>query len=267
MNLTKLFAKYIKEPEADKAHAELSASGSERWLKCPASVSLSRGIEKTDSQAGITGTNAHMLLQFLLENERPIQLLGTSAAKAFKVHIGFSKEQLNSVLVAARYIWQLQRQTPIPQLFIEQKMKLDGVGFGTADVILYQPFGLLHIIDFKNGKYKVEPEDNTQGLYYAVAAADKFGWDFSDVWITIIQPNATHKLGPIRTWKTTPERLERAQRMFIIGAARTRMQNPPAIPDHKYCWFCSARPVCPAQMQEKEMKIMSRFSKQDDVHL
>lgn len=259
-----LFKCYMKVKSPKKAHAVLSASGSERWLGCPASVSLSVGQPNEDNEYGIAGTNAHTLLQFILENENWKKLLASPDARAFKKFIDYSQDQLDAVLQAVHFIqseYKRMHQTTglEPEMHVEQKVHLKGVGFGTSDVMLYQPFGLLHVIDYKNGKYKVTPEDNTQGLYYGVAAADKFGWDFREIWITIIQPNGGGE--SIKTWKTTPERLEKAKLMFLRGAARTKMKNPPVIPNHKYCWFCPARPVCPAQMKEKETKMVSRFNR------
>lgn len=261
-----LFSRYMKVKDPKKAHAVLSASGSERWLGCPASVQLSIGQPNVDNEHGIAGTNAHTLLQFILENDNWRKLLKLPEAKAFKEFIDYSEDQHTAVMLAYDYV--LIQKTKIwmatgvvPEMYIEQKVKLDGVGFGTSDVMLYQPFGLLHIMDYKNGKYKVEPENNTQGLYYGVAAADLFGWDYREIWITIIQPNAPHKDGPIRTWKTTPERIEKAKLMFTRGAKRTKEANPAIVPNHKYCWFCPARPVCPAQMEVKSKKLIERFTR------
>lgn len=261
-NTKAIFARYMKTEDSKTAHAVLSASGSARWLGCPASIQLSKGKPQIEHESAGIGTNAHTLLQFILENSNWKHLLFSEASHKFRTHINFSTEQLEAVLVAVRYIVNEQAMMSKrnqAQLLVEQKLKLDGVGFGTSDVILYQPFGLLHIMDYKNGKYAVDPKDNTQGLYYAVAAADKFGWDFKDVWITIIQPNIPGKA--IKTWKTTPERLEKAKLMFERGAALTRKKNPAVVPNHKYCWFCPARPSCPAQMKERESKIIGRFER------
>jgi Protein of unknown function (DUF2800) len=260
-----IFDQYIKKEEHD-AHATLSASGSKRWLGCPGSIRLSDGIPSVDTEASIDGTNAHTLLQFILENYSSWErLLTKPEAKHFKHHIGYSEQQLKSVLVAARFVWaELARLRSLtgrqPELFTEQKLELNGVGFGTSDIIIYQLFGLLHVIDYKNGCWPVDPVDNTQGLYYACAAADRFGWDFSRVHITIIQPNlARGKV--INTWKTTPERLEEAGECFRKGAALTRKRNAPLIPHHDYCWFCPARPKCPKVMKQREGKIMGRFER------
>lgn len=255
-----LFKRYMKVKDPLKAHAVLSASGSERWLGCPGSIKLSEGIPPVDNEHSIAGTHTHTLLQFMLENMQFEVLLNQVAAKSFKDHIDYTRGKHESALFAANYVArEKKRMGPKTELLVEQKLELEGVGFGTADIILYQPFGLLHIMDYKNGVSPVEPEENHQGLYYAYAAAEKFGWDFREVWITIIQPNAIHKKGPIRTWKTTSERLELAGMKFRLGAKKTKDPKAPLVIDSKWCYFCPAKMVCPKQNKKKETKVMGRF--------
>jgi len=265
--LKTLFKRYMKEKDVAKDHAVLSASGSERWLGCPGSIRESKGVVTVDGEWSIAGTHAHTLLQFILENPSDWkQLLSSKESEAFKKFISFSKEQLHSVLVAVVFVWdeqdRMQRAAKRrPALLVEQKVELKDVGFGTADIILFQLFGVLHVMDYKNGRSVVEPEDNTQALYYAHAVADKYGWDFREIWITIIQPNATHKRGPIRTWKTSMDRLEKEGKRFLIGAKRTRDPKAPLVTNEKWCWFCPARPTCPEQLKVKTKTIMSRFER------
>lgn len=259
-----IFKKYMRVKDPNKAHAVLSASGSDRWMSCPGSVRLSEGIPQQDSEASIIGTNSHTLLQFILENPDYEEILKSKKADAFKDFIAFSQDQLQSVEVASDFVTAEcarleKRNGRRPTLLVEQKVELEGVGFGTADIIIYQSFGVLHVMDYKNGKYKVEAENNIQLLYYAHAVADRYGWDFRELWITIIQPNANHKAGPIRTWKTTPDTLERAGKLLRDGAQETRKKNARLVPDNKYCYFCSAKNICPAQMEKRSEKVMSRF--------
>jgi hypothetical protein len=256
------FSRYMKEKEPGKGHAALSASGSERWLGCPGSVNLCKDLPQVDNEYSITGTKAHTLLQFILENYRGHwELLHSQAAKDFRAFIDYSDDQYRAVLVAVKFVREQQQRTlgPFGETHIEKKVHLKGVGFGTADIILYQPFGVLHVMDYKNGRSVVEPEENTQGLYYAYAAADLCGWDFSEVWITIIQPNAPHRKGPIRTWKTSEKRLEKAGMMFRVGAKKARQPNAPLVTNDKWCWWCPARQVCPEQMKGKHERIAERF--------
>jgi hypothetical protein len=263
MNLKKLFKKYVKEKRADD-HAVLSASGSERWLGCPGSIRLSEGIASVESDASVRGTNTHTLLQFILENSRWHALLGADEGEKFLATIEYDKAMLGNALFAAKTVWKEKAEIewksgrPV-DLYTEKKVELTGVGFGTSDIILHQPYGVLHVMDYKNGTKSVEPEGNTQGLYYAVAAADEFEWEFSRPKISIIQPNAPHSRGHVRTWKATHEDLERAGRMLRSGAKATKKKDAPLVKNDSWCWFCPARSKCPLQMEVKEQKLLARF--------
>lgn len=260
----KLFKRYMRVREESKSHAVLSASGSERWLNCLGSVrQIALAPPQPENIYAVQGTHAHTLLEFILkENEA---LLEMPEARAFKEFIGYTPEMRKAVDVARGFIasekLRMYKETDSwPELYVEQKVEVKSVGFGTADVILYQPFGLLHVIDYKNGKGVVEAEDNTQGLYYAYGAAEKLGWDFDRIAITIVQPNAAHRLGPIRTWHTTSKRLEEAGFYLRRGAAATKKKNAPLVIG-SWCYFCSAKDICPARRTKAEAKIASRFKR------
>lgn len=260
-----IFKKYIREAKKDKAHAVLSASGSERWLGCPGSVRLAeKAPPAPDNEHGIRGTNTHTLLEFILNEDA--DLLDQPEAKAFKKHIGYDEAMWEAADFAACFIRSERKRMAkesgqLPEIFIEKKVEVPGVGFGTSDVILYQPFGLLHVIDYKNGRSVVEPEENTQGLYYAHGAAELFGWDIARVTITIIQPNASHRRGPIRTWGTTVKRLEEAGQVLRAGAKRTKLPDAPLVANPKYCFFCPAKSICPEQRKLAESRVVDRFAK------
>jgi hypothetical protein len=264
-NLRALFARYMKVKDPDKAHAILSASGSERWIGCPGSIRLSEGIPSVDSPAGIRGTNTHTLLQVILENEDWEKMLRSPQADKFLAHIEHDAAMLSNALFAAEYVWKemrlmKKRYGKKPQLFTEVKLELKGVGFGTSDIILHHPFAELHVMDYKNGTKTVEPEGNTQGLYYGVAAADRFNWEFSKPKITIIQPNSPHKKGHVRTWETTEQRLERAGRMLREGAKATKRKDAPLVKNDSWCWFCPARSKCPEHADARTDRARKLFN-------
>jgi hypothetical protein len=256
------YKKYMRMKDPDKAHALLSASGSERWLNCAASVALSKDAPRSeDSEASIAGTNTHTLLEFLLKEGFHAPL-----SEEFKKFIGYSPPQHLCANIAWRFIIgerkKLHKKYGVkPILLAEQKVELAGVGFGTSDVIMYIPGKVLWVMDYKNGKTKVDPEYNTQGLYYAVAAWKKFKCDFEMVNITIIQPNAASSRGPIRTWSTDVETLREADRRFTKGA---KLALSPAGAtqfkyDNKWCYFCVAKNQCPEMAERLSGRIKDRF--------
>lgn len=77
--------------------------------------------------------------------------------------------------------------------------------FGTSDFIL-EAFidGVLHIVDFKYGAgIAVDPDENSQLMYYAAAYAGSNLPMYDEVHLHIVQPRAYHYLGGHRVWKTT----------------------------------------------------------------
>ena len=52
-------------------HAELGASTAERWMRCPASVALSKDTPNTASGYALEGTAAHTLLYRCLSEKLP----------------------------------------------------------------------------------------------------------------------------------------------------------------------------------------------------
>lgn len=77
--------------------------------------------------------------------------------------------------------------------------------FGTSDFIL-EAFidGVLHIVDFKYGAgIAVDPDDNSQLMYYAAAYAGEHLPMYDKVALHIVQPRAFHSGGECRAWYTT----------------------------------------------------------------
>lgn len=265
------FTKYLKKEDPDKAHAVFSASGADRWLGCPGSIRMSAGIPSVPNRASIRGTHTHTLLQFLLEHPKHHYLLGAVDSREFRTEIEYDAAMRENAMFAFQTVQkEIDRMTlkygMRPEIFTEVKVELKGVGFGTSDVILYHPFGELIVIDYKNGMKTVEPENNPQGLYYAVAAADRFGWEFSDLTIMIIQPNAPHRDGYVRRWKTDYKTLERWNTKFQNGAVLAKREDAPLVKNDAWCWFCPARQVCPEHQDQRARKLFEKMKQYEDVY-
>lgn len=261
---TTLFSKYLKKKKAND-HAVFSASGAERWLGCAGSIQLSEGIPSVETPAGIRGTNTHTVLQFILENSNWKRLINTPEGVRFRLSIGYDSEMLINALFAANYVWDEIARLENKHgkgfnLYIEKKVHLKGVGFGTSDVIIHKPFSVLSVMDYKNGKKLVEAENNDQMNYYAIASADEFNWEFSEAHLTIIQPNASHSKGQVRKSVTDEKKLEYANNRFLKGVALAKKKDAPLVKKDSWCFFCPARAKCPLQKEIKDQKLFERFN-------
>lgn len=226
-----------------KAHAKLSASGSERWLECPASVELcERAPKQRESEYAKEGTDAHSCLEVILKNHtnKPY-----TAAQMLKKK--FPDEMVAHALTAYKEIEA--RLSPGVTLLTETKVDLTFVGpdmFGTVDCAIVEEFGRLIVIDYKYGAgVPVDPENNTQLLYYALGLAHKYNYNFTEVVLMIIQPRAPHERGPVREWVIGIDELVSWEKKFKDGVERV---NDPLADFNAgdWCRWCPGAVMCPA---------------------
>ena len=112
-------------------HHELGASGASRYLACPGSVRLSRGIPDQTSAYAEEGRLAHLLAELCLSNRiDAIDVNNTEAAS-----LGIDPETLEvmrpHVQTYLDYCRELRsRQMPSDTIFIEARVDLDRVDPG-----------------------------------------------------------------------------------------------------------------------------------------
>lgn len=251
-----------------KAHSELSASASERWLNCPPSVALIKEApEPPESKWSIEGTLAHHHLEQ--------RLLAIWYGDKYKMpkDLKANPDMQAAIEVAVDYvtsIWDEEKQ----KLFIEEKVDLtfiDPVMFGTGDVFIVEPGKILYAIDYKHGAgkavdvYKDAPfgrDHNTQLVYYALAMAHRYDYNFKSVVLAIVQPRAQHSKGPIRTVKLTMTELKKYIYIFTKGVERVRSGKGRLFAG-PWCYWCPAREHnCPLQdnlKYEKNRELLNSF--------
>lgn len=247
-----------------KAHSDLSASGSERWLNCPGSVKLSRGIESTTSKAAEEGTKAHELLELWLD-----QVIHNRKLKRVNEK-EFPKDMQHHVYRAVKFIENEYYNLETAELVVEEKLPLDFIDpemFGTADVQIIDDFINLQIWDYKHGKGKlVELHQkfdgvkilNTQLVYYALAAANKFNFDFKTFTIGVMQPRIEHNKGKFRSVTITKKELLKYVDYFKRGVERTKRKRPD-FQVGSWCWFCPAKNICHLQQNIRYEKDLAHF--------
>lgn len=247
----------------EKKHAKFAASNSERWLSCPGSVQLSEGMPTLPtSAAAIEGTAAHSIMDFCL-NAR-VRNVGT----VYKVdevidvegtEVSVTEEMIEGV---QKYVDFVEDQSQKHhELLIEEEISLEFIDeemFGTVDTSVVEPFGLLHVIDFKYGKKFVDPKKNSQMAYYALGIAHKNHYDFESVKTTIFQPRYGEGEPRSHTY-TVPELKEWAE-VFREGVRVAKSKNPP-LKEGSWCWFCPAKVKCPQISKNSLSKAQLDFGK------
>jgi hypothetical protein len=103
-------------------------------------------------------------------------------------------------------------------VFAEEQYDIPETGeFGTADITFVSP-EVLHIGDYKNGYVVVDVHGNKQMYTYLLGAIARHG-SRGKYYISVLQPNASHIDGPIRTVEVTQADLDawRAQIAWSIA--------------------------------------------------
>ena len=243
---------------SSRAHAELTASGSVRWLACPPSAQLEKQFPDTTSEAALEGTIAHEICEI------------KARQKLFKKSdVGYiaknvATRELNKLRKDPLYFDEMEEFTDDyaeeldalalefperPHIALETKLDLSAwisEGFGTADCIMIGGDKLL-VADFKFGKgVKVEAEGNTQMRLYALGAWKKFNlvYDIKRVKMVIIQPRLSANPS---AWEIPIEELTAFGEYARERAQLALKGEGEFTPGEEQCRFCRARQQCRAR--------------------
>ena len=218
-----------------RAHAELSASSSDRWLNCPGSIRACRGMKKASSEFAAEGTAAHQLAEKCLRDGSDaeehlgdiIEVAGDEGTPE-----GWEFEVNDDMVEAVQFYLDFVRPKMEGKEYeIEQRVDLSSFYpgmFGTVDLEIYdESNGILDINDYKHGRgVAVDAEDNFQLLYYAIGSAIRKGnRGVKKIRVHIIQPRCPHAKGRIRSVEITPSDLIDRRADLIEGATRTENPN------------------------------------------
>lgn len=239
-----------------KKHATFSASGSERWLNCHGSIALSRRAPKqTESRYAKEGTDAHTVLETVMKN--PTNPEQAAAALRRK----YPNSMVDHALLTYDLI--LDKMPKGSSLLCETEVRLDFVDegmFGTVDAAIVEEFGTLWVIDYKYGAGRlVNPENNTQMIYYALGIAHRLHYNFEVVKLAVAQPRVIHKHGFFRDWSIAISDLKKWIDIFKAGVEACKDEFADLTPG-RWCYFCPAQDICPAIQDEKLAKAQDLFS-------
>lgn len=233
-------------------HSEFSPSGSKRWISCPASIKLIRELPRDEGEPNfyaMEGTAAHELAAFCLDEEIDASSQEGNEYNTIIVDREMSKQTQKYIdYVKGIVTWD-------SKLWVENRVSMEHIKdgmFGTADAIIVSPDSL-EVIDLKYGRgVSVECEDNPQLMLYAIGALAhlaKHGIRFEpgfDVKMTIVQPRAPHRNGPIRSDYKTIAQLKDFQKEVITAIELSEEDDPPFGPTEDGCRWCPISPICKA---------------------
>ncbi len=225
-------------------HALFAPSDSARWLTCAGALNATRGLPRSASEYAVRGTVAHTVASEWLMHGKPSHMLHTvQEVEGFRITV--DAEMFDAV---GEYVARCN-STPGKHL-VEQRvdfseyMPVPGQK-GTADHQALS-IGLLIIDDLKYGVgVRVDAEENTQGMLYALGAFLAWDWlyGFEEIVIRISQPRLEH----YTEWVIGRERLLAFAEYARERAALCMDPDAPRTPSEKACRFCGVRKTCPAR--------------------
>lgn len=214
-------------------HAKLGASSAHRWLVCPGSV-LAQPEDDTPIGPGTTWD------------------VTDEMAEAVQVYLDVVRQTLKDL--------------PGSKLYIEQSFELFDIHpemAGSCDSVVLQPFGKMRAFDYKHGMKAVEVEDNPQMKFYGVGAV-RIAAAIEEAELTIVQPRAFHKHGPVRNWTTTPESIVAWGQTHLKLKAAEAFGPHPAFVAGDHCKYCRYT-ACATRIGKVADTAMTVFSKYDTV--
>jgi len=222
------------------AHSPLGASGAERWMHCPGSVTLLQRLsleESDEPDYRRAGVLAHEIAAKCLVDksdawEHMTDEFTEEHANAVQAYIDLMRPLL-SAATSVRVEQRMHRPDLHPQFY------------GTADCALYfAGTHTLDVTDYKHGEgIVVEVEWNPQIMYYAYGLLDAYP-DAKHIRLRIVQPRAFHRQGVAREWAIERETLEAwATKELLPAMDRTQMDG--TLDAGEWCRFCPAKRACP----------------------
>lgn len=231
-------------------HAVLSPSASHRWMSCPASIRMSRGVpdEQSDSVYALEGTQFHTLC----EVEASRRILGKEPSEsalefldwALETEDEWHEDQLRYVEDWITLLREYLAEEEGAQLFLEVRVDTGVPGcWGTADaVIVYSDW--IRVIDIKYGKgLRISALENPQLRLYGVGALEHLVEDpltIKEVWNTIWQP----RLNNFSEENMTRAALVKWRNDLIPTAQLALSEDAPFGPSEDACRYCPAAGIC-----------------------
>lgn len=276
-------------------HAELPASGAERWINCPASVrEEKKEPPKGSSKYARQGTAAHFILEHsLLEKVDAEHFIGRKVAtiideqgetdgaegavwaddkewRKCKAKDNFEVYTVDREMVdAVQLALDAVRDDPFDDgmaVQTEVYSSLDEVDErigGTADVHRQCIDGWIDLFDYKHGAgVVVEAKGNLQLKIYALGLVMTRYPMCHGVRANIIQPRAPHVDGPVRSESWTKKELEAFKEELRSTVAKIDLDDPP-YKAGKWCRWCSAAYRCPELRREAQQAAVVDFEDYD----
>lgn len=250
-----------------RSHALLSASAAKRWLNCPPSARLNDQFPDETSVYAAEGTAAHELGEYKIRHGYLHDRMQRPQSEFYTDEIEEATDMYAEFVIGI--VEDMRRAGSNPLLLVEEKLDYSHIvpsGFGTGDIVVIGKTddgrGLLHVVDYKNGKgVFVSCDHNPQMMLYAVGALHAYGfiYDIEVVRMTVFQPF----LDNISTFEMSADELT-AWAESIRPIAQMAYEGKGEQKPGDWCRFCKAKPVCKACLDEALSLAREEFTELPD---
>ena len=231
------------------AHAVFGASSSSRWMTCPGSVELSKGLVDVPTAFASEGTAAHELAERALRaNLNASNWIGEIiSANGFDFIVDDEMAEAVQVYVdmVRGYAEEYGVEPMLEHQFDLSKLQPPAPMFGTSDCTFYcEAESLLHVIDYKHGRgVAVSAGNNSQLKYYALGMLLSLppSKRVRRVKMTICQP----RIDNISSHECSGEELLDFSTELLDAADAALKPNAALVPSPEACKFCRAKGICP----------------------
>lgn len=248
-------------------HAPLAPSAAHRWMPCPGSVRLTRGLPDTSSVYADEGTFAHDIgARCLNTGQRAQTAFGTvSTDRRFRV----DEAMAAAVQVYLDAVGMTEMLEGRSAVMVEAKVRISADVWGTGDCLLLSADGeTLNVFDLKYGAgVYVEVEANEQLLLYALGAL--LTWAelckrVKKVVLHVVQPRYYGDCQQWRSWEVARQYVEQFGERVKAAVAATKAADAPLVTG-EHCRFCKAKTTCPALKSDALAAAQHAFSQPPTV--
>jgi hypothetical protein len=254
------------------AHALLSPSSADRWLKCTPSARLESREDDKAGDAADEGTLAHRLAELILKYR--LKLINKAIYKTTLKQIEANKHYTDAmyeycdefaIFVLELYADAIAKDSTA-LIFLETIVDLTEwvpEGFGTIDVLIVT-VSFIHVVDFKYGKgVKVDAIENKQMMLYGLGAYQMFSplFDVEDLLLTIYQP----RINNFSTWPVSSKKLLIWADIYLRKQVDLAWAGKGKFVAGDHCQFCRIRTTCKANAEYQQE--LAKYEFNDGIYL
>jgi hypothetical protein len=235
-NHKRLFLADEQESHMDRPHAILSGSQAERFMTCPGSVMLSKGIVSKSSDAADEGTLAHTVAELMFR-----QLTRKKKLTFPEIPAHYDKNMMDDCRSYVEEVMLLEGELHI-EVVLDFKGLHKDLG-GTSDLVnIDRAKRILRVGDLKYGRTQVKAAENAQLLTYAVGACETFDLydEIDTIELHIFQPR-----GKNSSWSCDMKYLLEFKEKLVAAAHLSDDPFAPLVMTDKGCYWCKAKSRCP----------------------